>query len=48
MYVKLPSGDLNPDSFLLHLTSTYICEVTITSRVYGDYSQPIINSVLSC
>ena len=33
MYVKLPSGDLNPNPYPLHLTSIYTCEVTIAPRV---------------
>jgi len=35
MCVKLPLGDLNPDSFSSHPTSTYTYEVTIALRVCG-------------
>ena len=34
--VKLPSEDLNPDPCSPHPTSTYICRITITPRVYDD------------
>ena len=33
MYVKLPPGDLNPDSYPLYSTSTYTYGVTIALRV---------------
>ena len=36
MCVKLPFGDLNPDSYLLHPTSIYTCEVTTVPRVRVD------------
>ena len=36
MYVKLPSRDLNFSPYPPHLTSTYICGVTIAPRVCGD------------
>ena len=35
MCVKLPPGDLNPDSYPLHLISTYTYGVTIAPRVCG-------------
>ena len=34
MYVMLTPRNLNLDPCLLHLTSTYICKVTIVLRVY--------------
>ena len=36
--VKFFPGDLNsgPYSHIPYLTSTYICEVTITPKIYGD------------
>ena len=37
MYEKLSSGDLNPDLYLPYSISTYICGVTITLKVRGDY-----------
>ena len=36
MCVKLPPEDLYPDSYSLHPTNTYTCEVTITPKVCGD------------
>ena len=35
MCVKLPPENLNPSPYPLHLTSTYICGVTIALRVSG-------------
>ena len=32
-FVKLPPRDLNPSPYPPHPTSTYICRVTIASRV---------------
>ena len=38
MCVKLPPEDMNSGPYPLHLTNTYICEVTIKSRVCcGDH-----------
>ena len=34
MCVKFPYGDLNPNSYLSHLTNTYICGVTIVYLFY--------------
>ena len=34
--MKLPPGDLNPDPCPPHSTNTYICRVTIASKVCGD------------
>ena len=34
--MKFPFENLNPVLYLLHLTSTYTCGMTITSRVCGD------------
>ena len=36
MCVKLPPGDLNPDTYPLHPTSIYTCGVTTVSRVRVD------------
>lgn len=36
MRMKLFPGDLNPNSRRPHLTSNYICGMTIAPRVYGD------------
>ena len=33
--MKLPLGDLNPNSYPPHLTSTYTCGVTFASKVCG-------------
>ena len=33
MCVKLPLGNLNPDSYPPHPTSTYTCGVTIAPRM---------------
>ena len=38
MYVKLPSGDLNPDLYLLHLISTYTCRMTTAQKVSGGFA----------
>ena len=38
MCVKFPPRDLNIDSYSPHPTSTYICGVTIVSKVYGSKS----------
>ena len=35
MYVKFPSGDLNPDPYPPHPTSIYTCEMTTAPRVCG-------------
>ena len=35
MYVKFPLGDLNPDPYLPHSTSTYTCGVIIAPRVHN-------------
>ena len=48
VYVKLLSGDLNPDSYPLHPTSTYICEVNIMPRVRGDIIIIILIMSLIC
>ena len=45
MCVKLPSGDLNPDSYLPHLTNTYTCEVITTPNVRGSSFNKIRMSV---
>ena len=37
MYVKLSPENLNPTLYPPHPTSTYICEVIITLRVYGGF-----------
>ena len=42
MFVKLPSEDLNPSPYPLHLTSTYTCGVTIAPRVCGGDLYKII------
>ena len=33
MYVKFPLGDLNPDPYFPHHTSTYTYEMTITPKI---------------
>ena len=37
MCVKFPSRNLNPDSYPLHFTNTYTCEVTTAQRVRGVF-----------
>ena len=39
IFVKHPFGNLNFGPYPPHLTSTYICEVTITSRCAPETSQ---------
>ena len=46
MYVKLSPRNLNPGPYPPHPTSTYTCEVTITSMVHGSYNLMIIYYVL--
>ena len=50
MYVcgKFPSKNLNPDSYPLYPTSTYICEVNIMPRVRGDIIIIILIMSLIC
>jgi len=36
MYVKLSTGDLNPDACLLHPTCIYTCGVIIARRICGN------------
>ena len=42
MCVNLPFGDLNPDPYPPHLTSTYTYGVTIVPRVCDGYITNII------
>ena len=42
MYVKLPSGDLNPDPYPSYSINTYTCGVTIASRMYGGNPQNLL------
>ena len=37
MCVNLPPGDLNPNSYPSHLTSTYTYEMTIAPKAYSDF-----------
>ena len=41
MCIKLPLGDLNPDPYPLHPTSTYTCGVTIEPRVCGSQTMSL-------
>ena len=34
MCINLLHEDLNPNPYLLYFISTYICEISITQRVY--------------
>ena len=44
MCVKLPLGDLNPDLYPLHPTSTYTCRVTNTPKMCGGIFVQIFRS----
>ena len=39
--MKYFSGDINPDPYPLHSTSTYTCGVTITSKVHSG--KPLVS-----
>ena len=47
MYVKLPSGDLNPDPYPSYSINTYTCGVTIASRICDGF-KTFIKSACIC